>query len=353
MSSPARGGPPPSYACHVFSAEEFEVVSGANLGDPLMPIDALCPGDVYEFLPAAEALELAIHDGAAARAGSGRFLQPGKTAQTVAEGSEIGRPGDSLRLEGRLTFMRPDGDTVDLLLIALSGAGQGERHLVFLPLAPIEAKQSYSLIKADAEPGEVRLTDITSVAFTRGTMITLGDGRQCPVEDLRPGDKVLTRDHGAQPVRWVGQRTVRAVGPFAPVVISKGTYANESDLIVSQHQRLFLYQRSEHRLTETAELFVKALHLVDDEAVFIRTGGFVDYFHLVFDQHEIIYAECIPTESLLINERTLGALPEDVLREVEARLPGLSHRPHFGTEAEGRLLKKLGPAALAKATNRG
>ncbi|MGC9368943.1 MAG: Hint domain-containing protein [Paracoccaceae bacterium] len=349
MSSPARGDLSPSYACHVFPAEAFEVVSGANLGDPLMPLEELCPGDVYEFLPGAEALELAIHDRAAARAGSGRFLQRGEAAQSVARGSEIGEPGDSLRLEGRLTFMRGDGDTVDLLLIALPGTGE----LLFLPLAPVEARQSYTLVKADAEPGEVRLADITSVAFTRGTMITLGDGRQCPIEDLRPGDRVLTRDHGAQPVRWIGQRTVRAVGPYAPVVITKGTHANESDLIVSQHQRLFLYQRGKTRLTETAELFVKALHLVDDEAVFIRPGGFVDYFHLVFDQHEIIYAECIPTESLLINERTLGQLPEEVLREVESHLPGLSHRPHFGTEAEGRLLKKLGPAALAKATNRG
>ncbi|WP_212525249.1 Hint domain-containing protein [Actibacterium sp. MT2.3-13A] len=352
MSSPARGDLSPSYACHVFPADEFEVVSGANLGDPLMPLDELCPGDVYEFLPGAEALELAIHDGAAARAGSGQFLQPGARGQSVATGSEIGRPGESLRLEGRLTFMRPDGDTVDLLLIALTGAGGGAAQLVFVPMAPIEARQSYTLVKADPEPGEVRLTDITSVAFTRGTMITLGDGRQCPVEDLRPGDRVLTRDHGAQPLRWVGHRTVRAVGPFAPVVITKGTYANQSDLIVSQHQRLFLYQRGAQRLTETAELFVKALHLVDGEAVFLRAGGFVEYFHLVFDRHEIIYAECIPTESLLINERTLGQLPEEVLREVETHLPGLSHRPHFGTEAEGRLLRKLGPTALAKATNR-
>ena len=353
MTKSAPRGRAPSYACQVFPAEDLEVVSGANLGDPLMPLHELCPGDVYEFLPGSEALELAIHDADAASAGSGRFLQKGATAQTVARGSEIGAPGDSLRLEGRLTFIGPEGETVELLPIALLGPEGRDGHLVFLPLGPIEAKRRYTLVKADAEPGEVRLTDITPVAFTRGTMITLGDGRQCPVEDLRPGDRVLTRDHGAQPLRWVGQRTVRGVGPFAPVVIAKGTYANESDLIVSQHQRLFLYQRGETRLTETAEMFVKALHLVDGEEVFLRAGGFIDYFHLVFDRHEIIYAECIPTESLLINERTLGQLPEEVQREVESHLPGLSHRPHFGTEAEGRLLKRLGPAALTKATDRG
>ena len=36
---------------------------------------------------------------------------------------------------------------------------------------------------------------------------------------------------------------VRAVGAFAPVVISAGTLGNGGDLILSQHHRVFLYQR--------------------------------------------------------------------------------------------------------------
>ena len=34
-------------------------------------------------------------------------------------------------------------------------------------------------------------------------------GAQRPVEELKPGDRVLTRDHGGQPVRWIGTQTVR------------------------------------------------------------------------------------------------------------------------------------------------
>lgn len=348
MSQVAPRGLIPSYACHVFSADEFEVVSGANLGDPLMTLDELCAGDVYEFHPGGQARELAIRDAVAAKSGSGQFLKKGTSAQTVASGSEVGQMGDYIRLDGRLTFMRRDGDTVDLLLIAILPAHGAEGELVFLPLAPIERKDSYTLIDIHEDPGEVRLSDITSVAFTRGTMITLGDGRQCPVEQLQPGDVVLTRDNGPRPVRWIGTRTVRAVGPYAPVVIPKDTLGNFDDLIVSQHQRLFVYQRGRDRLTDTAEMLVKAASLVDEENVFIRSGGFVDYFHIVLDQHEIIYAECIPTESLLINDRTLGQMPAELVEEVSTRLPSLSHRPHIGTEVDENALQRVGPAKLYK-----
>lgn len=340
----------PSYSCHVFDAADFEVTSGANLGDPLMPMDDLCLGDVYELHPRAEALHLAVRD-AAADGGSGQVLQQGAQTQIVAEGSEVGRLGSEIRMQGRLTVMRPDGDTVAILLIWIRPAEGGEGALYFLPLSPIEPRETYTLVDAQTDPGDVRLADITSVAFTRGTMITLGDGRQCPVEDLHPGDLVLTRNHGPQPLRWIGRRTVRAIGPYAPVVITKGTLSNESDLIVSQHQRLFVYQRGPDRLTDTAELLAKAVHLVDDETIFVRAGGFVEYFHLVLDRHEIIYAECIPTESLLINEATLGQMPAELLQEVSAQLPAVSHAPHVGTEADGRVLQDLGAAALRRAAN--
>ena len=239
-------------------------------------------------------------------------------------------------------------DKVDLILIGHQPRGQDGRYLFFLPLDPIEPKLQYTLLTADPNPTEVRLADITPVAFTRGTLITLADGSQRAIENLAPGDKILTRDHGPQPVRWVGHRTVRAVGAHAPVVIPKGVLANESDLIVSQHQRLFIYRQGRRGLGETAEILVKARDLVDDDQVYIRGGGFVEYFHVVFDRHEIIYAEYIPTESLLINDASLGQLPEDMAREVTQTLPDTAHDPHYGTEADPDMLARLSPQDLRR-----
>jgi len=177
-------------------------------------------------------------------------------------------------------------------------------------------------------------------------MITLATGAQRAIEDLRPGDRVLTRDHGGQPLRWVGKATLKAVGPFAPVVIAKGTLGNAGDLIVSQHHRMFLYQRERVAGLPTSEILVQARHLVDGENIFIREGGFADYFSLVFDRHEIIYAEGVPAESLMVNETTVNRLPPEFSEEVRARFPGLSQNQHFGTEAGRAFLEALGPDAL-------
>ncbi|NHX27103.1 Hint domain-containing protein [Escherichia coli] len=325
----------------IFSAADFEVTSGANLGDPLGLVDELCLGDVYTLYDDRRALDLAVHDTTGHADHPGNRFMDRTAGHQVAAGSEVGAPGDALLLEGRLTLLAPDGDKIDLILIGHSPADGSEASLYVLPLTPIEPRVPYTLLAADPDAGEVRLTDTTPVAFTRGTKITLADGTQRTVEDLSPGDTVLTRDNGPQPVRWIGRRTMRAVGACAPVVISKGTLSNESDLIVSQNQRVFIYRRGPLRLSETPETLIKARDLVDDDTVFIRRGGFVEYFHLAFDRHEIIYAEYIPTESLLVNATNLARLPEDMARDVTSTLPSRNQQPHFGTEANRSALERL------------
>jgi len=325
----------PSYAAHAYSANDFTVTSGANLGDPLIIGDDLCAGDIYMLDPQAHAWAMTIRDRAANPPAPDKYL--------VADDSELGQPGDMLTLAGRMSLIAADGDKVDLVLIAHHPKTDAPPALLFVPMAPIEPKVQYTLLSATEDCGEVHLSDITPVAFTRGTLITLANGTQSAIEDLRPGDKVLTRDHGPQSVRWIGQRTVRAIGTFAPVVITRGTLSNESDLIVSQLQRLFIYQQGNDRLTHTAEVLVKARDLVDGDAIFIRRGGFVEYFHLVFDRHEIIYAEYTPTESLLLNDRSLDHMPEDLARDVAEHLPDAAQQPHFGTDADKTIAAKLAP----------
>ncbi|MFC2967245.1 Hint domain-containing protein [Acidimangrovimonas pyrenivorans] len=338
-----RPAPVPGYACQVFRADDIYVQSGANLGDPIGEVDAVCPGDVYQLAPESRPLRLVLAPEAEA---PGRGLR-------LLEGSSIGRPGEPVTLSGRMTLMAPDGDTVELLVLrhrscpAEAGSRATASDTYALPLSPMAPRTDYTLIRATADPGEVRLADLVCISFARGTMIALAGGRQVPIESLAPGDRILTRDHGAQPLRWLGQATLRAVGAFAPVVITAGTLGNAGDLIVGQHHRMFLYQRGQ-RLTETAELLVQAKHLVDGERVFLREGGFVDYFSLVFDRHEIVYAEGIPAESLMINDATLTHLPDELAEEVKARFPGLSQHQHFGTEAGRRMLDTVGPAALFK-----
>lgn len=315
--------PSPGHIAQVFAAEDVYVSAGANQGDGMAGPEEVCIGDVYLLHPRAQALRLVL-------------TRPEAGRQEVAPGSGIGRPGAPVRLAARYTLMAPDGDRVELLLVELG------TEAAVLPLSPIGAGVDYTLLAAEEPPANLALADLLCLSFARGTMITLADGSQRPIEQLTPGTQVLTRDHGRQPVRWIGQAHLRAVGATAPVVITQGTLGNDGDLVVSQHHRVFLYQRQRLPGMATSELLVPARDLIDGEAVYLREGGFVDWFSLVFDGHEIIYAEGVPSESLLVNEATVSRLPPEIASEMKARFPGLSQTPHFGTEAGRDFLEATG-----------
>ncbi|RDC71720.1 hypothetical protein DLJ49_13855 [Rhodovulum sp. 12E13] len=332
----------PSYTCRVLPGTAMRAVAGVNQGDAVATAEPLCPGDVYRLDAGAEPLDLAIADAGVAAGASGGVpvLCPG-AAHAVAEGSAAGPPGAALRLAARLTFLAPDGHSLDVILIEAQPP-DGEAEALLFPLGPVEAGLDYVL--AGARMGtaeEVRLAEVVPFAFAAGTRITAADGRMVEVERLAPGDLVLTRDGGKRPVRAVLPRTERALGAHAPVVIPAGTLGNAGDLILSQHQRLLVYQRGPDRLTETPELLVRAGDLVDGETVTLRRGGFVDYVSLALDRHEMLFAEGVAVESLEVNAATLPRLPEAQAQAVA----GLDHAPHHGTEA-GRALAAEARARL-------
>ncbi|MDW4548162.1 Hint domain-containing protein [Defluviimonas sp. D31] len=315
--------PFPAHAVHVYEAQALRVRRGVNLRDPIAEAAACEPGDVYRLDPAARALRM--------------MLCPPTDRQpqaAIAEGSAIGAPGDRVDLVSLFTLMTEDGERLELLFARHAASGAG----FALPLSPIAPGVDYTLLAATDDFGGLRIGDVLCVSFGAGTMVTLPDGSQRPIETLAPGDRVLTRDHGPQPIRWIGRSTMRAKGGFAPVVITAGTLGNAGDLVVSPHHRVFIYQRGANRVGGTAEILVQAKHLVDGESVLRQEGGFVDYYSLVFDRHEIIYAEGIPAESLMVNEATVGHLPPDLAEEIRARFPGLNQTQHFGTEAGRELL---------------
>jgi hypothetical protein len=308
----------PGQAFQVFPADDLFVSNGVNQGDPLESPADICAGDSYALRADAQPVRLILDQTA-----------------TLAPGTEAGRPGDAVKLEARYTLMDPEGGRVELMALT---AG---RARFALPLSPIARRVSYTLLEIDTAPQAARLTDLLNISFAQGTLITLPSGRAVEIERLKPGEMVLTRDHGPQPIRWVGRATLRAVGAFAPVVIPAGTMGNAGDLVVSQHHRMFLYQRKRLPGLATSELLVQAKHLVDDDTIFIREGGMVDYFSLIFDAHEIIYAEGIPAESLMVTEATLHRLPPELAAEVKAQFPNLAHNQHFGTEAGREALSAL------------
>ncbi|MDX5401776.1 MAG: Hint domain-containing protein [Rhodobacterales bacterium] len=288
-----------AFALPVLPGVALTVVSGANLGDALSFAADLIPDDIYELSRGARTRRLSLHpDGAA------RFR--------VAEDTAAGQTNAVIHLDSCLTFMSPDGETAEVLvLVEVDGAGD-VTEVYALPLVPLRPRTRYTLVTIDTEGAAARLAEIACVSFTRGTHITMATGEQRPIEDLRIGDRVLTRDDGPQEIRWIGQTTLRAYGEHAPIVITAVTLHNSQDLIVSPHHRLFIYQRSDVLGAGRSEVLVRARHLVNGVSVYRQQGGFVDYFQILFDRHQIIFAEGIAAETLLLDPRTSPALPADL-----------------------------------------
>lgn len=324
----------------VYPAASFRVRMGANLGDAIAHMEDLAVDDIYALRPGARRGRLAIHV-----RGDGGFH--------IAEGSELGRPGAVLHLDCAVMLISSDGQNAEALILVEVDARHDIAAIYLLPLTPLNPQSSYTLVGTDREGAARKFAQIACVSFTRGTHITLGSGAQVPIEDLKVGDRVLTRDDGPQAVRWIGQSTVRAAGAFAPIVITAGTLANANDLVVSPDHRLFVYQRSDELGAGQPELLVKARHLVNGETVHVQEGGFVDYFQILFDRHHIIYAEGIAAESMPIDPRTRPALPPGLLDRIGALSSDHGHRAAHGLDVRKALLDRPDAIALLRRASTG
>ncbi|WP_224823963.1 Hint domain-containing protein [Cognatishimia sp. MH4019] len=162
--------------------------------------------------------------------------------------------------------------------------------------------------------------------FTEGVEILTPAGPVL-VEKLRVGDLVQTRDNGAQPIRWIGRSTCPVKGDLIPVRIAQGALGAglpERDLIISPQHRMLLRSRIAQRMIGKDEVLVAARKLTGLPGIALADDlTQIVYIHLLFEKHEIIFAEGAPTESLLLGEQAQKALGADVIKELQLLFPGL------------------------------
>ncbi|SMX28020.1 hypothetical protein TRP8649_02132 [Pelagimonas phthalicica] len=325
---------------HVYRADLIRVINGANLGDSLSFADELMPDDVYRLSPLAATTKL-------------RVVTAGNPPFKLATDSDLGQEGADLHLDCCVTFMSSKGETIECLILVETDSDCNVARVYSLPLGVMTPNAEYVLVGVDTDTALQRFAQVACVSFTGGTMITMANGAQRPIEELQVGDRVLTRDDGPQEIRWLGHHTARAVGAFAPILIREGTLNNIRDLLVSPDHRLFIYQRNDEIGAGRSEILVRARHLVNDKSVLPVTGGFIDYYQMLFDSHQIIYAEGIAAESMLVDTRTQAALPEDLDEKLGELIPG-HRRSGFGElEVQETLLTRPDAADLLRKSSTG
>ena len=183
-----------------------------------------------------------------------------------------------------------------------------------------------SLRVKNATPDSYTYDNTGIVCFAAGTEVMTPQG-PVAIETLKPGDLVETLDHGPQPLLWIGQRHVNdaeltANEELRPIRISKGALGNHRAMFVSR----------QHGMMIGSDHLVRAIHLARDmPGVRIAHGKReVTYVHLFFAQHEIIFAEGIPSESFYPGRTALRMLSPEARATFNRLLPALANAETAG-----------------------
>lgn len=169
---------------------------------------------------------------------------------------------------------------------------------------------------------------VTNVCFADGTFLATPSGNT-PIEQLRAGDLVETADRGPQPITWAYSHTWTAAeiarSPnLAAVLIRAGALGvglPSKDLRLSQQHRVLIKGAIAQRMFGASEVLVPAKSLLTLPGVsldFPETD--VTYFHIMLDQHEVVFSNGVPSESLFLGAQAIEAIPARALNEICAVL---------------------------------
>jgi len=180
-------------------------------------------------------------------------------------------------------------------------------------------------------------SDNFASSFVKGTTLHTAQGL-VPVEDLTAGLPILTMDHGFQPIRWVGSRTVKAKGAFSPIRICAGALGNDEDLWVSPQHRMVLSEWRADMLHGVGEVLAPAISLVNGRDIIQCPSDEGTYYAVMLDQHELVYAAGVASESFYPGVRAMAALDVAAREEVLALFPMLRW---FGSVAYGDVARPV------------
>lgn len=274
---------------------------------------------------------------------------------TLADGTVIGSltAGSETRVyaEDQFELTAPGETTITLFAVEIGGVLVG-----YLPTTPMVPGVTYSYTGSNTVPGagnETLYTDIEgAVCFARGTRIQMVEGSK-PIEALAVGETIRTQD-GTAEIRWIGRRyydraALHQNPNLLPVCISAGALAPglpARDLRVSRQHRMLVSSRIVERVCGTGQALISAHKLIDIPGIFVDEDATeVEYFHILFDQHEVIFAEGAPSESLFTGPEALKAMSIEARQELLTIFPELATEGHQPRPAcampAGNIQKKI------------
>lgn len=188
----------------------------------------------------------------------------------------------------------------------LSGCRSGLASIVNDPPAANDHKRhSPDFSDKGRDPPTTSADQSDPSCYLKGTQILTPSGQR-PIEALSIGDRLVTGGEGATSwIKWIGRIGCDrdddgSWGPDAqPVRIVRGALGHnvpDADLLVSQNHRLYL-----------AGILIRASDLLNGTTIRIdpcRNHCALEYYHILTESHNIIYANGAPSETLLPTQIT-------------------------------------------------
>ena len=238
----------------------------------------------------------------------------------------------NIYLEESYSLTNPSGGTIDVFRVEVDGQLVG--YITSEPLVP---GLTYTFVVSNVTPTNAPdTTDPTTIVdvpcFAAGTLLQTPNGDR-PIETLAVGDEVITLDHGPQRIRWIGSRTLSspelaAKPKLRPIRINAGALGCDlprRDLLVSPQHRMLIRSAIAVRMFDSDEVLVPARTLVDMPGIAVdETAEDVVYYHMLFEQHEIVFAEGAPSESLFTGTEALKSVPSAARTEILDLFPELA-----------------------------
>ena len=161
------------------------------------------------------------------------------------------------------------------------------------------------------------------------------------IETVRQNDMILTMHHGYQPIRWIGAKlivakTLKNENRVKFIKVKKGSLGNNipnRDLIIAQEHRVLLpcnhrpsFNNKGVNISNHTSFLTAVKNLLCHDGVDIAYDiEMMVYYHMIFDQDEIIFINDTPVECIFTDTKALASINADERKEILALFPELLH----------------------------
>ncbi len=234
----------------------------------------------------------------------------------------------------------PDGNDIDVLDLT----GTNIDHIDY------NAKDPESGVVTFQDGTTMTFSEIENVipCFTPGTLIATPTGEKM-VEDLKMGDRIITRDNGIQEIAWTGRKVLDgkklANNPhLKPILIKAGSLGDglpERDMLVSPNHRVLVSSEMTQLYFEEREVLAAAKHMTGARGIHSIDAMSTTYIHFMCERHEVVLSNGAWTESFQPGDYSLKGIGNSQRNEILELFPELATtKGREDYQAARKLLKK-------------